>query len=324
MNIKEYMTPYKYGKAVIDPKSDSFSSQGADCPFLFCHNGKFYMMHIGFDGIGYQTALSSSENLIDWKEEGIILKRGCHKEWNKVGMAGVWILKDCDLYGNNELLKVDGKYWLFYHSYPNEGYENGAAKVGLAYTEDENLLDWHFCDEPIFCPSEGENWDSGGLYKTCVIKNNGKYYMFYNAKNIADGDWIEQTGLAVSEDMLHWKRYEKNPILKVEENTWQATFVSDPCVVYDSKNDLWVMFFFGCDSIHAREGVAVSKDLIHFEKYEKPIIDVGASGEIDSLYAHKPGIIYHNETLYHFYCACTKERRCITVAASKPFEDNLR
>lgn len=319
MNINDYLTPYKYQKAVIGQEENGFSSQGADCPFLFRHNGKFYMMHIGFDGIGYQTALSSSEDLLHWKKEGIILKRSCHKDWDKVGMAGVWILKNCDLYGDNELIKVDGKYWLFYHSYPDEGYENGAAKVGLAYTDDEDLLNWHFIDEPIFCPSDGENWDSGGLYKTAVVRHEEKYYMFYNAKNIVDGDWKEQTGVAVSNDMLHWERYKENPILRVEENTWQETFVSDPCITYDSKNKVWALFFFGFDGKNAREGIAIGKDLLHFDKYDKPIIDIGDNEDIDSLHAHKPGIIYNNGTLYHFYCACTKNSRCITVAASKPF-----
>lgn len=317
MDINEYLTPYKYGKPIISPKDDSFCAQGVDCPFLFRHNGKFYMMHIGFDGIGYQTALCSSDDLINWKEEGVILKRGSHKEWDKVGMAGVWILKDCDLYGTNELIKVDGKYWLFYHSYPNEGYEQGAAKVGLAYTEDESLLNWQFLDEPVFCPSDGENWDSGGLFKTSVVKENDKYYMFYNAKDKTGGEWVEQTGVAVSSDMLRWERYDKNPILPVEKGTWMEKFVSDPCIAYDSKNDLWVLYFFAYDQKHAREGIAIGKDLLNFEIYDKPIIDVGSDGEIDSVHAHKPGIIYHNGILYHFYCACDSDSRCITFATSQ-------
>lgn len=246
-------------------------------------------------------------------------------------MAGVWILKDCDLYGTNELIKVDGKYWLFYHSYPSEGYEQGAAQVGLAYTDDENLLNWQFVDEPIFCPSENGSWDSGGLYKTSIVKQDDKYYMFYNAKDIVDGNWKEQTGVAISSDMMHWKRYENNPVLPVKEDTWMNKFLSDPCITYDSKNKLWVVFFFAYDNKHAREGVAVGKDLLNLQVYDKPIIDIGKQGEIDSTHAHKPGIIYHDDMLWHFYCAVRptetedekknggSEYRCITVARSKPF-----
>jgi hypothetical protein len=38
--------------------------------------------------------------------------------------------------------------------------------------------------------------------------------MYYNAKNKESG-WVEQTGLATSKDLLHWDRYEGNPVLKV-------------------------------------------------------------------------------------------------------------
>lgn len=317
MDINSYLTPYKYKKAVIEPVKGEFSAEGADCPFLFRHNGKFHMMHIGFDGIGYQTALSTSDDLINWHEKGVILKRGCHRDWDKVGMAGAWILKNTDLYGDNELLKIDGKYWLFYHSYPNVGYENGAAKVGLAYTDDETLMNWNFLDEPIFTAQGGADWECGGLYKTSVIKHDDEYYMFYNAKNVTAGPWKEQTGLAISKDMIHWKRYDKNPILVVEPNTWAEKFVSDPCVMYDNINKKWVMFFFGYDGKNAREGIALSDDLYDFEKYKEPIIDVGKSGDIDCVHAHKPGIIFYDGVLYHFYCACSENKRCITFASSK-------
>lgn len=331
MDIKDYLTPYKYGKAIISPKRDTFAAYGVDCPFLFRHNGKFYMMHIGFDGKGYQTALCSSDDLIHWNEEGVILRRGCHKDWDKVGMAGAWILKDCDLYGNNELIKVDGKYWLFYHSYPGEGYEQGAAKVGLAYTDDESLLNWQFIDEPIFCPSDDGSWDSGGLFKTSVVKCEEKYYMFYNAKDSVEWPWKEQTGIAISTDMIHWERYERNPILPVKENTWTSTFLSDPCITYDSKNNLWAIFFFAFNGQSAQEGVATGKDLFDLQVYDKPIICSGQDGEIDSIHAHKPGIIYYDGALWHYYCSVRptltveekksfgSEYRCITLARSKPF-----
>lgn len=35
--------------------------------------------------------------------------------------------------------KIDGNYWLIYHSYPGEGYETGPAEIDLAWCEDEKL-----------------------------------------------------------------------------------------------------------------------------------------------------------------------------------------
>ena len=38
------------------------------------------------------------------------------------------------------------------------------------------------------------------------------------------------------------------------------------------------------------------------------LIDVGPPDAIDSRYAHKPGIISKDDTLYHFYCAVSKAK----------------
>lgn len=49
--------------------------------------------------------------------------------------------------------------------------------------EDEELLKWHRLPEPIFSWRDGMPWESGGLYKACLIEVDGVYFAFYNAKN---------------------------------------------------------------------------------------------------------------------------------------------
>lgn len=63
------------------------------------------------------------------------------------------------------------------------------------------------------------------------------------------------------------------------------------------------MTYIGWDGIGYRTGLACSSDLIHWEKTNKILIDVGEKGSIDAIHAHKPGIIWNNGKLYHFYCA---------------------
>ena len=53
----------------------SFDKVSVDCPFVFRHQGAHYMTFVAFDGIGYQTGLASSPDLVNWKKEGCILKR---------------------------------------------------------------------------------------------------------------------------------------------------------------------------------------------------------------------------------------------------------
>jgi predicted GH43/DUF377 family glycosyl hydrolase len=84
--------------------------------------------------------------------------------------------------------------------------------------------------------------------------------------------------------------------------TFDELFASDPCVL--RVGDVWAMFYYGNGSDgHARDGVAFSRDLLHWEKTGEALIDVGPAGSIDAQHAHKPSMFYRAGKLYHYYCA---------------------
>lgn len=336
MTIDAWLTPYKRSEPVLvgSGEEGAFDYHAVDCPFVFRHNGRFYMMYVGYDGIGYQTALAVGDDLLRFEPLSTILRRDEGSAWDSRNVAGTWMLRDNDLHGPGTLKKWNGKYWLAYHSYPGDGYEAGSARIGLAWTEDEELLEWHRLPEPILTPEEGEPWESGGLYKECLLEHEGTFYLFYNAKNQTHGRWIEQTGLATSADLVRWTRHPDNPVLRVTPGAWDGGFVSDPCVLRDG--DRWAMFFFGFDYKKAQEGVAYSADLLNWTKHPDPIIETGQPGELDASYAHKPSVIAHEGVLYHFYTACRKpqkgdrtcnffpEYRTIAVATSRELKEEQR
>ena len=329
-------TGFKYGMPVLQGSGEAgaYDAQAVDCPFVFYHNGKFYMMHIGFDGLGYRTALATSDDLIEWKREGVILDRsGGPDRWDGVGAAGSWILLESnDLHELPRLKKKDGKYWMIYHSYPEYGYEAGGAKMGLAWCEDESLLEWHRLEKPVFSYESGGEWEAAGLYKCSFVESGGRYWMFYNAKNKPEWPWEEETGLAVSDDMANWQRVSRKPVLGVQAGTFYSRYVSDPYIRFDSRTGVWVNFGFGFDGRHARGLLAVSKDLEAWTTIPDPWIGVGQPGELDETHAHKSSVLYWNGRLYHFYCACRPARsedaarveagdgefRCIALATSLP------
>ena len=47
-----YRTAYKYGKLVLAASKEpgAFDGRTVDCPFVFHHNGRFYMTYVGWDG----------------------------------------------------------------------------------------------------------------------------------------------------------------------------------------------------------------------------------------------------------------------------------
>lgn len=340
MWVDDFRTDYKYKKSVLAPSGAEgvYDKSAVDCPFVFYHNSQYYMLHVGFDGKGYQTALATSDDLMNWKKETLIFPRGTGTGWDKAGIAGVWILKNNNLHETPVLKKVNGKYWMVYHSYPEEGYEQGAAEIGLAYTDDETLHNWTTLSKPILSWKDGDAWEQGGLYKGCMIEHQGKFYMFYNAKNKSKWVWNEQIGMAVSNNMIDWERIQDNPVIRNTISGWDAKFCADPYVVWDGEK--WIMFYYGYDGVHAKEGIAFSDDLYHWEKYSKPIISNGQIGDIDELHAHKPCVIEKDGILYHFYCSVRNyipsdtafnidptqsdstnamEYRCITVATNKAY-----
>lgn len=209
---KRWETPYKLGRPILEPSGahGTFDSYGVDSPFVFFHNGKYKMMYVGYDGIGYQTGLAESDDLLHWRHVGLMLERSSGDEWDRVGASGNWLLKRSDaLSAVPELKRVDGKYWMIYHAYPDQGYEAGPAEIGLAWTTDDDLLRWNRLERPILSWRDGGAWEAGGLYKACLVENNNRYYLFYNAKNRDVFPWTEQIGAAVSDDLTHWTRCEE-------------------------------------------------------------------------------------------------------------------
>jgi predicted GH43/DUF377 family glycosyl hydrolase len=300
--LPSLLTPYKHNALVVAPsyKAGAFDSHAVDCPFPFWHHESFCMTFVGWDGIGYRTGLARSPDLLHWEKQGLLLDRGPAGSFTEYNVALTQILRQNELTSRGELKQVDGGYLGAYHAYPQPGYETGPASIALCFSHD--LAHWELGD-PILKPDPLCAWESGGLYKSWIVEQEGTYYLFYNAKNQPEWPWHEQTGVALSNDLTHWERYSGNPVLRNgPPGAFDDLFCSDPCVFRHEGR--WVMFYFGnCSDGHARDSAAISDDLLHWEKTNEILVDVGPAGSLDSTHAHKAGIIANGSRLYHFYCA---------------------
>jgi predicted GH43/DUF377 family glycosyl hydrolase len=157
------------------------------------------------------------------------------------------------------------------------------------------------------------------LYKSYVLWDHSKslghpFVMFYNAKQ--QGVWIENIGMAVSDDMLHWTRFGNGPVVGNVNSKGGAAITGDPQVV--KIDDLWVMFYFGAGWRKAAfDTFAVSRDLVHWTQWDGPGL-IEPSETWDKVFAHKPWLLKYEGVVYHFYCAVSKEHgRVIALATSK-------
>jgi predicted GH43/DUF377 family glycosyl hydrolase len=273
------------------------------------------MTYIVFDGQGYETWLAESDDLLHWESIGKILSF-TESTWDVNQKAGYPSLINMDWGGDYSVEKFQDKYWMTYLGGNTTGYEAGVLKVGLASST--TLIEvhgWNTNNEPLLSPEDDDvRWfENKTIYKSHVIhdrdKNTGHpFIMYYNAKG--DTADFESIGMAVSDDMISWTRYGKDPVI-----TRYNGICGDAQIT--RFNDVYIMFYFGAFwKPGAFERFACSYDLINWTDWTGPDL-IAPSEEYDKTYAHKPWVIKWEGVVYHFYNAVGDKGRVIALATSK-------
>ncbi|NIG55351.1 glycosylase [Chitinophaga sp. Cy-1792] len=321
---EQVKTPYKYG-LVIAPDG----GRKADCPSVFRKGKYWYMTYIIFDGRGYETWLAKSANLLEWKPLGRVLpfSDSTGHDWDKNQKAGYIALQDYTWGGSYELQSYQGKYWMSYIGGDESGYESGPLAIGMAYTNKDITVPhiWQRTDHPVLTATDKDVrwWENKKLFKSCIIRDDSKttghpFVMYYNANGDTSGNkpkyrWFERIGMAVSDDMLHWQRYETDPVM-----SHPVGLTADPVIQQIGK--VWVMFYFGAFWDKRKDAFnrfAASYDLVHWTDWSGPDL-VKPGADFDQKYAHKSFVVKHKGVVYHFYCAVDgKDNRGIAVAVSQ-------
>lgn len=138
--------------------------------------------------------------------------------------------------------------------------------------------------------------------------------MYYNAKG--DTAKYESIGMAVSEDMISWKRFGKDPVIIRRKGICGDAQIA-------KINDIYVMFYFGAFwKPGAFNRFACSYDLEYWTDWNGEDL-ISPSDHYDHTYAHKPWVIKWNGVVYHFYNAVGTEERVIALATSKDLQHRL-
>lgn len=321
--FEEIKTPYKYGLVMV-PNDDS---KKLDCPGIFRKDGTWYMTYIVFDGKGYETWLAKSNDLLNWEASGRIMSFAQDtSRWDCIQRAGYIALQDYKWEGSYALQKYNGRYWMSYLGGRKKGYEEGLLSIGVAYTKENpsSNREWRYIEKPVLTSEDKDTrwWENLKLYKSTIIRDEHKltgheFVMYYNAygDSLRSGHNAERIGIAVSDDMLHWKRYLTDPVL----NHFRG-ITGDPLIT--KMDNIWVMFYFGAfwrkdGTDNAFNRFACSYDLIHWTDWTGENL-IEPSEPYDNKYAHKSFVVKWNGIVYHFYCAVNnKDQRGIAVATSR-------
>lgn len=153
--------------------------------------GLYKMWYSGSDGGLWQTGYATSTNGIDWSIYG-------GNPVLPVGPAGSWDQQEAD---GIVVIKGGGLYEMWYH-----GCDDGYANCSIGYATSLNGMDWFkYAGNPVLTGSPGE-WDEGNTIWPSVVKEGGRYKMWYYGGG-------GQIGFATSDDGLSWTKHAGNPIL---------------------------------------------------------------------------------------------------------------
>jgi sucrose-6-phosphate hydrolase SacC (GH32 family) len=165
------------------------------------HGDTYFMVAEGRGDIAHML---TSTDAVNWKPQGRLDVRYADGKPLSAGPFGT------------PTLWAEGKTWYLF-------YERGDRGVWLAKSNDRKV--WtNVQDEPVIARGP-DAYDEHAVALNQVIKYRGRYYGVYHAN--ADPKWKGPwtTCIAVSDDLVHWKKYKQNPI--VRENFSSGQFVDD-------------------------------------------------------------------------------------------------
>lgn len=179
------------------------------------------------------------------------------------------------LVAGNCLVKTpQGETALFYYSNGQNG-----NSVGLALSKDNQNFEKNI--EPVLEPGASHEWDGGGVFVFpggIIKRRDGTFQMYYSGirKDSPDFYWNQAgaVGVAFSEDLIHWEKYKRNPVLKADPRiSWEAEGIFEPSVIFTGDEyggpAAFKMWYGGNnkDGI-MRIGYAESSDGVTWEKHE--------------------------------------------------------
>ena len=185
------------------PKNPLYDDHWVEDMMVVKHNGTFTMFAEGKNDI---AQLLTSKDGVKWKRIGPLDIR--HKNGRPISKGPR---------GTPTAFFENGTWHLFY-----ERYDKG---VWLATSKD--LKVWrNVQDEPVMIPGPGR-YDKLMIAWNQIVKYKGKYYALYHGTGSTTKPRLWTTNIAVSTDLLHWKKYAGNPLLPTRENKSSGILVHD-------------------------------------------------------------------------------------------------
>jgi beta-fructofuranosidase len=120
------------------------------------------------------------------------------------------------------------------------------ATVGHAVSA--NLTDWRVLPDALH-PGPSGSWDDLAVWTGSVIAHDGLWYMLYTGISTAEAGLVQRIGLAVSSDLIQWRKHARNPVLEADPRWYETR--SHTRSRQESWRDPYLVRFADDDRFHA-------------------------------------------------------------------------
>ena len=268
--------PYKNNPVFSGTSNDTWDNQIRERGYILFEDGMYKMWYSGYNGgdtiekyLGYATSDDGinwerySENPIfekKWTEDMFVIKDAgtyymfaegtndvAHLLTSADGLnwetEGDLVIRQTDgdtipaPYGTPTVWIEDGKWYLFY--------ERNDLGIWLA-TSDDKITWTNIQDEPVLKMGP-EEYDAGAVAANQIVKFKGRFYIFYHGStnpNWADANEnaLWSSNVAMSTDLIHWKKYTGNPIVKGDHSSPILVFDGEKYNLFTMHDIVWLYF----------------------------------------------------------------------------------
>jgi beta-fructofuranosidase len=192
------------------------------------------------------------------------------------------------------LARRDGEHHIFYLQAPRSlgdpELRHHNASIGHAVSGD--LESWTVLPDALRPGPEGA-WDDLATWTGSVLEHDRRWYMLYTGISRADGGLIQRIGLAVSDDLLAWRKHPGNPVLEADGRwyelldlaSWRDQSWRDPWLFRDPRDGAFHALITaraatGAPDSRGVVGHARSRDLVTWEVLA-PITEPGEFAQVE-------------------------------------------
>jgi predicted GH43/DUF377 family glycosyl hydrolase len=234
-------TKYGSGSAVMEAGGTGSWDIWVDTPEII-HNSAGYKMYYfgdtlpggsnlkpsGLASIGVAT----SNDGINWTKysNNPVLSRGDSSDWDRSWIESPAVLWD----------SAAGIYLMWYTGIDTTQWR---ISIGLA-TSPDGFVWTKYSGNPVLRPGSPGSYDDMWAATPAVIKNNGRYEMWYSGFSSTTGYTNLTMNFATSTDGIHWTKFSGNPLFDTHTSPYSNAVDSGgpwaPDVIYDgSQYKMW-------------------------------------------------------------------------------------